>query len=298
MNMPYIGEITAIVTVALWSFTALFFSEAARRAGSVQVNITRLLLAFLFLSFTILVMGLKVDLSGSQLWYLVLSGFIGLVFGDTFLFKSYQYIGARFSMLVMALAPAIAAVMSYFMLGETLSGFGILGIFITIAGISIVVLENREKPAAKYKVSPIGIFFAFLGAVGQGAGLVLAKLAFQQGEINGFVATFIRIAAAAVVMLPLGLITGKYKNPVAVFKKDCKAFAYTFGGSVLGPYLGITFSLISVANTSVGISSTIMATVPIVMLPLQYFMFKEKVSWRAVIGAIVSVSGVVMLFIR
>ncbi len=296
--MNYTGEIGALLTAFLWSWTSIFFSEAGLRVGSVQVNITRLILAGLYLIVTIVVMNYSLALSSMQVFYLVLSGMIGLVFGDTYLFKAFQHIGPRLSMLIMSLSPAIAALIAYFALGETLSVMGIIGIVITLLGISLVVIQKEEHPTSKYKISRIGIFYAFLGAVGQGAGLIFAKQAFNLGPINEFSATFIRIFSSVIIMLPVGIMAGKYQNPFTVYRKEKTALAYTIGGSICGPYLGITLSLLAISHTKVGIASTIMSTVPILLLPIVRYVYKEKLTWKSVIGAVVCVGGVAILFLR
>lgn len=296
--MAYSGELSALATAILWSFTSLCFSEASVRVGSLQVNVTRLLIAALFLIFTILLMGLPFNLSSSQLINLSLSGLIGLIFGDTFLFRAYQNIGARLSQLLMASAPAMTAILAFFWLGEVFSIWGIIGMVVTLVGIAMVVMEKNEVPSSKYKISKSGIFYGFLGALGQAAGLIFAKKAFAEGDINGFVATFIRIIASIIVILPAGIAIKRYKNPFRIFSKDKKALGFTTAGSILGPYLGITFSLIAVANTKVGIAATIMATSPIIMLPMIKYFYKEKLSWRSITGAFVAVAGVAILFLR
>jgi drug/metabolite transporter (DMT)-like permease len=296
--MNYTGEISALLTAFLWSWTSIFFSEAGIRVGSVQVNITRLILAGFYLLLTILVMNFSLALSTMQIFYLVLSGMIGLVFGDTYLFKAFQHIGPRLSMLIMSLSPAIAALIAFFALDETLSVLGIIGIVITLVGIFLVVIQKEEHPTSKYKISRIGIFYAFLGAVGQGAGLIFAKQAFNLGPINEFSATFIRIFSSVIIMLPVGIMAGKYQNPFTVYKKEKTALAYTIGGSICGPYLGITLSLLAISHTKVGIASTIMATVPILLLPIVRFVYKEKLTWKSVVGAVVCVAGVAILFLR
>lgn len=296
--MPYLGELSAMMTAVLWSFTSIFFSEASIRVGSLQVNITRLLFATLFLSLTILIMGYSVRLSQTQIFYLSLSGVIGLIFGDTYLFKAYRHIGARLSMLLMSLAPAITSILAYFFLGEVLSFWGIAGVFITLSGITLVVLERNEQPASKYKISRIGIFYGFLGAVGQAVGLIFAKQAFREGDINGFVATFFRIVSSVIIILPFSLALKKYKNPFKVFAKDKKALIFTASGSITGPYLGITCSLIAIAYTKVGIAATLMATVPILMLPMVKYIYKEKLSWKSIVGAFITVGGIAILFLR
>jgi drug/metabolite transporter (DMT)-like permease len=247
---------------------------------------------------TILVANLSVRLSFGQYAYLSISGCIGLVFGDTFLFKSFHVNGARISMLIMSLAPAISAILAYIILGEMLSVWGIVGIIVTTAGIVLVVVSNQQSEYTKVKLTRNGLLYGFLGALGQGAGLVFARLAFVEGDINGFVATFVRIAASLVVLLPLTLMTGRIKNPIGVFWNDKRALMLTIGGAIFGPYLGITFSLIAIMYTKVGIAATLIATVPILMLPLVRIIYKERLSWHAIVGACVAVGGVAILFLR
>ncbi len=293
-----IGELSALLTACVWSISSIMFAGAIRRIGSVQVNVARLVIAAVLLLLTIFAAKLSLRLSFGQYAYLGISGCIGLVFGDTFLFKSFQVSGARISMLIMSLAPAISALLAYIILGEMLSLWGIVGIIVTTAGIAVVVVSNQQSAPVQTKVTKMGLVYGFLAAVGQGAGLVFARLAFVEGEINGFVATFIRIAASVMILLPLTLITGRIKNPVGVFLKDKRALMLTIGGAIFGPYLGITFSLIAIMYTKVGIAATLIATVPILMLPLVRVIYKERLSWHAIVGACVAVGGVAILFLR
>jgi len=296
--MPLIGELSALLTSFLWSGTSLAFASAAKRVGSLQLNIDRLILASVFLLITVLAFNLYSSLSFTQISALVISGAIGLVIGDTFLFASYNHIGPRLSMLLMALSPAMSGILAYIFLGETLSIWSIAGMAVTIAGIALVVLEKREIPSSGYKVSRIGYFYGFMGALGQAAGLLFAKIAFDEGDINGFAATSIRIFSAVIMILPVSLILRRYKNPVTVYKKDKTALSLTLTGTILGPFLGITFSLIAVANTKVGIASTLMSLMPVIMLPMVRYFYKEKLSLRAVLGAVLAVAGVAVLFLR
>ncbi len=296
--MLYIGELSALLTAFLWSGSSFAFTAAAERLNSLQLNINRIFIAAVFLYATILLLGIQFSISTSQIFYLAVSGFIGLVFGDTFLFKAFQHVGARISMLLMALSPAMSAVLAYLFLRECLSLWGIVGMLITMSGIALVILERNEIPSSKYKISKVGIFFGLMGALGQAGGLVFAKIAFNSGEINGFVATFVRIVAAFLFMFPLAIVVRRFKNPFKFYAKDLKALTSTIAGTIFGPYLGITFSLIAVEYTKVGIASTLMSMMPIIMLPIVRYYYKEKLSWRAIIGAIVAVVGVSILFLR
>jgi len=294
----YAGEFNALLTAICWTGSALAFAAATIRIGSVYVNVMRLILAVVFLLATILVCGIAVDISLLQIWCLCLSGFIGFVFGDTFLFKSYEYNNARISSLIMSAAPAIAALLAFSFLHESLSITGILGMAITLAGITLVVLERKEASSHHTPVSMLGVFYAFLGAIGQAGGMIFAKQAFSLGPINGFVATFIRAFSAIVILAPLNYFAGRFTHPIEIFSKDRKACTFTTVGSLLGPYLGVTFSLIAISLTNVAIAATIMATVPIMMLPTVRILFREHLSWRSIVGASIAVAGVGILFLR
>jgi len=296
--MPYVGELSALATAVMWTGSALAFAAATTRVGSVYVNVVRLVAAVVFLFLTIIVFGIQVNISVVQVMFLSLSGFAGFVFGDTFLFKSYEYTSARISTLIMSAAPAMTALLAFLFLNETLSFTGVSGMAITLAGIALVVLERKESSSHRIPISMAGVLYALLGALGQAGGMILAKSAFAQGPINGFVATFIRAFAATLVLAPLNYFAGRFTKPREIFSNDRKAFRFTMLGSFLGPYLGVTFSLIAISLTDVAIAATIIALVPIIMLPMVWLLFREKLSWRAVVGACVAVAGVGILFLR
>ncbi|MBN2571255.1 MAG: DMT family transporter [Ignavibacteriales bacterium] len=295
--MPLWGEFAALITAVFWSGTSIVFTEASIRVGSALVNITRLFFAIVLLSLVILIVQLEFNLSSTQYINLIISGIIGLVFGDSCLFKAFQILGARISMLFMALAPPIAAVLAYFFLDESLSIVGIIGIIITIFGIGIVITQREVGAKQSEKINKIGILYAMGGALGQGVGLIFAKVAFNEGEINGFVAAFIRIVISFLVLIPFFVYRKIIQKAVKTFIKDKKALLFTLIGSIIGPFLGITFSLISVANTQVGIASTIMATPPILMLPLVKIIYKEQLTSASILGAFLAVVGVAILFL-
>ena len=296
--MPYAGELSALITAIMWTGSALAFAAATTRVGSVYVNVVRLLAAIILLFFTIVVGNIRSDISIIQTGYLVISGLVGFVFGDTFLFKSFEYNSARIGMLIMSVAPAVAALLAFIFLGETLTSMGIVGITVTLTGIMLVILERKEASTHHLPVSMAGVFYAFLGALGQAGGLVLAKFAFVIGPMNGFIATFIRAFAATLVLIPLNYFTRRFSRPVAIFSNNPKALTFTLLGAFLGPFLGVTFSLIAISMTNVAIAATIMSIVPILMLPTVWILFRERLSWRAIVGACIAVAGVGILFLR
>ena len=294
--MPLLGEISALITALLWSVGSYAFTHAAENIGSVQLNMNRLILAAVLLFITIVIFNFSYDLSSYQILNLSISGIIGLVIGDVFLFKAYSQIGARLTILLMSFSPVLSAFMAFFFLSERISFIGISGMVITVIGILIVVSERNKSPEAKYKMTPIGFFNGFMAAAGQAGGLIFAKLAFEHGEINGFVATFVRIFTSVIVFVPILVIMRRFQSPIKTYRHNHKALLSTFIGTVCGPFLGVTFSLIAIKHTKVGIAATLISTMPVIMLPISKFYFKDKLTLRSITGAIIAVIGIAILF--
>ena len=267
------------------------------------VNLFRLIVGFFFLSiFAWIYRGIlfPVDADPKTWLLLILSGLIGFVFGDLCLFQAFVIIGARISMLMMALAPPITAFIGWITLGETLSGRSWIAMILTIAGIALVVLkraDHHEEQGTLRKVKfsyPIwGILLGLGGAIGQAGGLVLSKYAMK--GYSPFASAQIRILAGISGFIILFTIYGHWKNAFRSLSNHKAMFQLSLG-AFFGPFLGVSFSLISVQLTSTGIASTIMALVPVLIIPASVILFREKVTVKEVIGAILAVGGVALFF--
>ena len=118
------------------------------------------------------------------------------------------------------LVPPMSALMAFIFLGERLSLLGI-GIIITVSGIALVILKREEKPTSKYKVDSTGIIYALIGAAGQAVGLIFAKNAFNEGEMSGFLASFVRISFLQCwIIYPLALLTKTAEKTIQIYMND------------------------------------------------------------------------------
>jgi drug/metabolite transporter (DMT)-like permease len=294
----HLGEFAALLTAFFWTVTSLSFESASHRIGSIAVNILRLVIGFAFLSvFSLIRRGLilPIDASYENWVWLSISGLVGFVFGDLFLFKSYTMIGSRFSMLIMTLVPPITAFFSFIILGERLTLFHYLGMTLTFSGISMAIFSRNGKgEKLSLKLSRKGILYAFGGAVGQALGLVLSKFGLK--DYDPFAATQIRIIAGIIGYTMLITILMRWGNVVKATRNK-EGMLLTSLGAFFGPFLGVSFSLIAVKYTEAGIASTIMALVPVFIIIPAVFLFKQKVTLPELLGAIVSVAGVAVFFL-
>lgn len=298
MFQSHIGEIAAFVTAVCWTVTPIAFEAAGKRVGSLTVNFIRLIIAFVLIGlFTLVTRGmfLPIDATSINWTWLTVSGLIGFVIGDLFLFEAYVRIGARISLLIMAAVPPITALAGFIILHETLTVLDLLGMFITVGGIALVILV-KGKEAKKVQLShPLrGIIYAFIGALGQSFGTVYSK--FGMGDYNAFAATQIRIIAA-IVGFSIVVTARKHWKNIFQSLKDYTAIKSIAIGSVFGPFIGVSLSLLAVQHTTTGVASTITSISRILIIPISIFVFKEKVSAKEIIGAFITIVGVSLLFI-
>jgi len=240
--------------------------------------------------------------SGQWMW-IGISGIVGLGIGDTGLFAGYVTIGPRRTVLLQASAPIITLFAAYFILGETISPLATLGIAITLLGIYVVLAEEEEeesetKPLAKNRKA-WGILFGLISATGQGLGAVLSKKGMYFNTtvpVNPVSTALIRMLFAGAFVWIAALVAGRLPA-IRQAAKDKQGIKYTAAGAVVGPFIGMTLSMVALAYTQAGIAQTLMSLMPIFIIPVLWIVYKEKTNSRGIIGAIVAIIGVAIIFI-
>ena len=305
--MTYIGELISIGVAFSWTATALLSEFGSKRLGNLTLNVLRMGLALVFsLVLFMIVIGnpLPPGASAVAAGWMLLSGVVGYVIGDFCLFQCYIIIGSRYGQLFMTLAPLAAALMAWITLGQQMTGMSILAMLITLAGIGISVLGRGEHHKVGLKLPLNGVLFAIGAAMCQGIGLVLSKIGMDHYEATAnmpdwlvpFSANFYR-CVAGIIGFTLLLYFRKGLDPLREAMHDKKGLAVATATTVFGPFVGVGFSLMAVQYTAAGIASTLMAMTPIIILLPSYWLFHQKITWRAVAGAVISVVGVSLFFL-
>lgn len=285
------GEIAGLATALLWAWTATFFTIAGRHVGSFTVNVYRIPLGLLFLSLTHVLTGGGFSVTSYQFIFLFFSGVIGLAIGDAFLFEAFVLIGPRMTLLVFTTSPAMTAVIAFLFLNERIGWLKLLGMAVTLFAVVWVILEKRR---GKRVLHARGLMYALMGSLGQAVGLVLAKSALNTG-IEPLYATVLRMFGAAIGLILFLVLIRRPTGPATLWKKRA-ALLPLLGGVICGPFLGVWLSQVAIDLTQTGIAATLMATTPILIIPISHFVEKEKITIRAVVGAAAAIAGVALLF--
>ncbi len=297
--MNFIGELAGLVTSVAWSGTSVLFTKATQQVGSTIVNRIRVILAMLFLvllnwAFYGYLLPFNAGLD-RWIWF-ALSGAVGYALGDLFLFQSFLCIGAQRGMLMMSLAPLLSAGLAWLFFGEMLTGMQMLGVIVTLAGVTWVILRSQGDAGFRPENTLQGVLFGIGAAVGQAVGFVLSK----QGLTGGFpplAGNSLRMLAAVIVLWTLASFQGKARATIDSMRAKPKVLGWLAMAAFTGPVLGATLSLFALQHTQVGIASTLIALPPVFLLPVSWLVFKEKFDWGAVLGTMVTIAGVALLFL-
>jgi drug/metabolite transporter (DMT)-like permease len=297
-----IGQVAGLLTSFCWSFSSIFFTLSGRLVGSSIVNRTRLVLALVMIGTAHWITRgelLPFDAALSRWGWMGLSGFIGFVLGDAFLFQAFVMIGPRLSMLIMALNPVMGAVMAWVLLGEELAPVELLGILLAISGVVWVVADRtngHSLPDASPRTYAIGVLFALGGALGQAGGFIASKQGLA-GDFSALSGNLIRLLVSTTMIWTWAAFRGSMGQGVQRLREHPRALQFITGGAIAGPFIGVWFSLIAVQHAPVGIASTLTSLTPIMLIPLSRIVFKEAITWRAVGGTVFAIAGTAILFL-
>lgn len=322
-SIPFFGESLSIFVAVSWTISALFSEVATKRLGVHVVNVLRMVLSMLMISSLLYVVtGSCVPLHADvqTWWWLLMSGVVGYVFGDYCLFNAYAVIGSRFAQLFMTVAPATAAISGWILLGETLSLSAVLGMSVTTLGIALSILgRGRSEEAGKRRIHlnlpTSGVLYAIGAAVGQGLGLVLSAVGLKHYEasirtlslpsetLDGllqtlpFASTMIR-AVAGLAGFVFILLVSRKGGALLRGVVDRRGMTMLVCAVFFGPFFGVSLSLMATQYTATGIAMTLMSLSPILILWPAHLFFGQRVTRKEVLGAVISVLGVSLFFIR
>lgn len=295
-----LGQLLALVTALCFAQNSIIYRHLGEKFGSQSVAHIRMWLALpLVFLLTRLVEGIWFPTGWALSTYLILlaSGVIGYFLTDLLMFKSYVLLGSRESMVIMTLSPVVTATLSFFFFGEQLNLIQLLGMAITISGVTMMTLLDNKRPAmaSERTQSTAGILSATLAAIFQSISFLLAKAALTEG---GPISTNLmrNLGGLAAFIIFNGLIKRDAKTH---FKSlgDRRALLLLFLASLAGPVLGMSSQMKAFTLAPVGLVTTITQVSPILLLPYDRLILKRTISPASLAGTVLSIGGIAILFL-
>ena len=290
--LALIGIGIALCSAAAWAVGSILFRKIGDDASPLGMNLGKGLIGLVLLGVVLLAVGLE-PLDTRTLLYLGASGIVGIALGDTFFFMALMRLEPRMTLLLGTIGQVLTVLMALLFLGERPAPLAWGGIALVLAGVTWVMFEqlDEDDQDVRSKRSQ-GVIWGLLAAVCMSVGIILAKVGVE--SVSALEATWVRLAFGMAGLTLYGLLTRNlvswltpFKSPVLLRKIFVAVLVVIFGGFWL--------SILALKYIDASLATILMSTEPLFILPLAIFILKEKVSVRAIVGALVAVSGVVLI---
>jgi drug/metabolite transporter (DMT)-like permease len=290
----------ASLATLFFAISIIYANRSVRACGARTANLGRLGVAIVLLGLFAHTFGTGFT-SVSTPWLLV-SGMVGMGVGDLAVFAALPLLGSRLTVLmVQCLAAPIAALCEWLWLDTRLTGAQVAWGTVILGGVALALMPSRRNPP-RVPVKTLGFFFGFIGALGQGLGAVITRqgvfAAAAAGEptLNGITAAYHRMLGGLGLVLLFFLVLALLKQKVApAAHPEPRGWRWYVANALAGPVIGVSCYQWALASAPSGVVLPIVATTPLVAIPLAYWLEGDRPSRRSVIGGIVAVAGCIGL---
>jgi drug/metabolite transporter (DMT)-like permease len=302
----------AFLTTIFFSFSSIAANRSIRVVGMARANIVRLAIALVCLgSWAHLVPLLGVHglggagFRGPGLALMVVSGLFGIGLGDLAIFAALPRLGSRLTVVMtQCLAAPIAAFLEWLWIGTQLTVAQIAFGLVILGGVALALAPSRADPP-RVPVTPLGVSLGALSAIGQACGAVLSRKAYDvitaAGQhLDGLTATYQRLVGGAIVTAAFFTVSALIRPAILATESSPKVrgfrrWGWTIANALSGAVLGISCYQWALGTTPSGLVLPIVATTPLVVVPLAYWIDGERPTRRSLLGGVIAVGGAVAL---
>jgi drug/metabolite transporter (DMT)-like permease len=299
--------LASFLTTLLFATSVVCATQSARLLGGTEANFWRLAVATALLAVWAHTFGQ--GLTGASFALFLISGVIG-VGADVFLFQALPRLGSCLSLLIIQCFSALsAATLEWVWLGTKLSFRQAAACALILAGVAVALAQGKHLEAKK-GVLAAGICFSFLAAFGNGFGAVISRKAYAvaaqvRQDIDGGTAAYQRLIGGLFVA-GVCLLVVKRREIIAQVahsspprlpeaEKWRRVWPWVLANAFAGQTLGVTCYQWALKTTPTGLVLAIVATAPLVVIPIASVLEGEKIEARSVIGGFIAVTGAILL---
>ncbi|WP_066298656.1 EamA family transporter [Bacillus sp. FJAT-29937] len=285
-------SITLALLAALFaSLTSILAKIGIEKVNSNLATAIRTIVVIVMALLVVVVTG-KLEtisqISGSALWFIILSGF-ATGFSWLFFFKALAIGDVSKVVPIDKSSVVLTIAISILFLGEPAKPLVLAGGAIIAIGTFILIGKNEEKK--RFTGSQIYIVYAILAAVFAALTSILAKIGMEDVDSN--VATFLRTIVILLFAWAIVFFQGTHKKMKEITKKG-----YLFlilSGVATGLSWLCYFAALAIGKVSV-VAPIDKFSVVITMI-LSFILLKEKMNKHIIIGGIVITAGTLLLIL-
>lgn len=285
------GEIAALSTALCWAVAARMFRILGSNFSPLALNLWKGLAAIAILLVITQFFVPSIPLTNEAIFWLLLSGVIGIGLGDTFFFQALNKIGDSQSILVAeTLAPIFTALLAMAWIAEWLTWQQWLGVALVLFSVDMIIKIQKRSEQDVFVLS--GYVYAGLAALCQAVGAVISRDILTSTGIDAFNASQIRLIGGLVIIVILMLITKQKWLPKTENAK--RTWLFFTGATVIGTFAALYLQMVAFTYTKAAVVQTLFATSVILSLIVAKIL-GEKVSSKTTIWSLMALAGVAIL---
>jgi drug/metabolite transporter (DMT)-like permease len=236
-SIPHLGELCAITTAVVWTFSVILFKKSGEAVHPIALNLFKNVLAAALIVPTIYVMGdeLLRDVPREQYWMLLASGALGIGVADTLFFMSLNLLGAGLSAIVDCFYSPSVIGLSMLWLGEKLSVWQVVGAALIVSAIVVATTGKRRSDLPRGHLVQ-GVVLGALSMFTMAVGVVMIKRLLEVSPLLWV--SEVRLIGG-ILILAVVLLFHRQRKPIVMSLTGAGHRIYTVSGSFLGAYVAL-----------------------------------------------------------
>jgi DME family drug/metabolite transporter len=310
-DAPSAAVLAALAAALCWTLSSLLWRRWPTTLTASELNLVKNLVALALQLPLLLLLAQPWQLPLRGLLLLVASGVVGIAVGDSLFFAALRRLGSRRTLTIDAGGPAAASAMGGLLLGEWPLTGELLGIALISLAVLLVAYGAGAPRAGAIAAAPPGDAAGDAAAVAVGVaagggvalavgalfcgsgGALLSRAALLSGSITPLQAATVRLAAAAWVALPL--LVRRRGTLRACWVAWRRGWRWVLPATLLGTSGGLVLQQQALAGLPGGLAVALMATAPVLALPLAWWWEGDPPGWRGTAAALAALAGVSLL---
>jgi drug/metabolite transporter (DMT)-like permease len=287
------GILSALTCALAWTLLSVLARTLAAEFSTFSLNIARTAAGSVLLTPLALVAGDLRALGriGPLTWLaIVVSVLLALGVGDTAFFESAKALGLSRAMTISTAGyPLAASALAAWWLGEVVTPVIAAGSALTLGGLAVIVSERDPAGAGAAGARRRGLALAFVATLAWAVSAVLMKPPLR--EIDPLTVQAIRLPLSALLLWATPWARGTAR---AFWARRRAVGAAVLGLGALTALSALSY-LLGLKYAGVTLGTVLSSVSPLFALPLGLLAFGERITWRAVAGAVMTVAGIVVL---
>ena len=270
----------------VWTTASSLWRSVSSSGSALQLNTIKNGLATLL--FLPALVSLPWHDNGKAVTLLLLSGVVGIAFGDSFYLAALRRLGTRRTLTVEAIGPVLGSIGSVLLMQDTLPWKAWIGAVLVSSAVLLVARQSAEPNRSDTCKSPVihGLLLSLMAVISGLAGAFLARHVLLETSLSPLQTAAVRLLGGWLVLMPV-----LRKTPWTQQNRGWGSWCRIGLATVLGTNVGIALQQLVFRELAVGPGVTLMATAPVMALliaPLE----GDAIQPLGVLAAVLALAGV------